>query len=53
MPISTERATGYNLSWTSSQTLLQRDAAWHFFKTNAYGSARARLLEKDGFDFSS
>ena len=53
MPISTEQATGYNLSWTSSQTLLQRDAAWHFFKTNTDGSARARLLEKDGFDFSA
>ena len=52
-PISTEEATGYDLSWTSSQTLLQRDSAWHLFRTNADGSARVRLLEKDGMDFSA
>jgi Tol biopolymer transport system component len=53
IPISTQEATGYDLSWASSQTLLQRDAAWHLFKTNADGSARVRLLEKDGLDFSA
>lgn len=50
-PISTERATGYDLSWTASGKLLQKDAAWHIHATAADGSNRVRLLENDNLVF--
>jgi Tol biopolymer transport system component len=50
-PISTEQATGYGLSWTASGKLLQRDAAYHVYSTEADGSGRIRLLEKDNVLF--
>jgi Tol biopolymer transport system component len=46
-PISTQQATGYNLSWTATGKLLQKDAAWHSYETDADGSNRVRLLEND------
>ncbi len=46
-PISTEQATGYDLAWTQSGKLLQRDAEWHMYATAADGSNRVRLLEND------
>ena len=46
-PISTEQATGYELSWMASGKLLQRDSAFRVFTTAADGSARVRLLEGD------
>jgi len=46
-PISTEQATGYELSWTASGKLLQRDSAFRIFSTAAEGSGRVRLLEGD------
>ncbi len=51
IPISTEQATGYDLEWTASGKLLQRDSAMHFYVSNADGSGRTRLLENDGVDF--
>ena len=51
IPISTEQATGYDLEWTASGKLLQRDSAMHFYVSNADGSDRTRLLENDGVDF--
>jgi eukaryotic-like serine/threonine-protein kinase len=51
--ISTERATGYDLSWTAAGTLLQRDAAWHIYATAADGSQRVRLLENDKVVFAA
>ena len=52
-PISTERATGYELSWTAAGKLLQKDAAWHIYATAADGSQRVRLLEKDNLVFDA
>jgi Tol biopolymer transport system component len=52
-PISTEQATGYDLSWTGSGKMLQRDAAMHLFMTNADGGDRVRLLDNDGVDFGA
>jgi eukaryotic-like serine/threonine-protein kinase len=51
VPISTEQATGYDLEWTASGKLLQRDSAMHFYVSNGDGSGRTRLLENDGVDF--
>ena len=51
--ISTERATGYDLSWTSAGKLLQKDAAWHIYATAADGSQRVRLLENDNVVFAA
>ncbi len=51
--ISTERATGYGLSWTAAGKLLQKDAAWHIYATAADGSQRVRLLEKDKVVFAA
>jgi Tol biopolymer transport system component len=51
--ISTEQATGYDLSWTGSGKMLQRDAAMHLFMTNADGGDRVRLLDNDGVDFGA
>ena len=51
VPISTEQATGYDLEWTASGKLLQRDSAMHFYVSNADGSGRTRVLENDGVDF--
>jgi Tol biopolymer transport system component len=44
-PISTEQATGYNLSWTAAGQLLQEDGAYHIFVTRGDGADRVRLLE--------
>jgi eukaryotic-like serine/threonine-protein kinase len=52
-PISTERATGYDLSWTAAGKLLQKDAAWHIYATAADGSQRVRLLENDNLVFDA
>jgi eukaryotic-like serine/threonine-protein kinase len=49
--ISKEQATGYELSWTASGKLLQKDLNWHIYETNADGSNRTRLFEKDDVDF--
>ena len=50
-PISTEQATGYGLAWTANGKLVQWDTAWHMYATNADGSNRVRLLEKDDLVF--
>lgn len=50
-PISTEQATGYDLTWTTTNKLVQKDVASHFYATNADGSSRVRLLENDAVDF--
>ncbi len=52
-PISTEQATGFNLSWTATGKLLQKDAAWHIYATAADGSNRVRLLENDDLVFDA
>jgi Tol biopolymer transport system component len=51
-PISTEQATGYDLSWTSAGKLLQRDASFHVFATGADGSNRVRVIENNGITFA-
>ena len=51
--ISTERATGYDLSWTATGKLVQKDAAWHIYLTAADGSQRVRLLENDKVIFAA
>jgi len=51
VPISSEQATGYSLSWTAAGKLLQNDAAYHIYVTAGDGSGRARLLENDDSDF--
>jgi Tol biopolymer transport system component len=43
-PISAERATGYNLSWTASGRLLQANHDGHTYLTAADGSGRVPLL---------
>ena len=50
-PISTQEATGYDLSWTATGKLLQKDVAWHIYETAADGSNRVRLLENDTVNF--
>ncbi len=50
-PISTEQATGYEISWTAAGKLLQRDAAFHIYVTAGDGSSRVRLLENDDLAF--
>ena len=52
-PISTEQATGFQLSWTATGKLLQRDVSWHIYETDADGSNRVRLLENDAVDFNA
>jgi serine/threonine protein kinase/Tol biopolymer transport system component len=52
-PISTEQATGYDLTWTTTNKLVQMDTALHIFATNADGSGRVRLLENDGVNFGA
>jgi serine/threonine protein kinase/Tol biopolymer transport system component len=49
--ISTEQATGYDLSWTADGKLLQEDAAFHIYVTAADGSKRVRLLQNDDVNF--
>jgi Tol biopolymer transport system component len=44
-PISTEQATGYNISWTAAGKLLQEDGAYRVFVTRGDGADRVRLLE--------
>jgi eukaryotic-like serine/threonine-protein kinase len=52
-PISTEQATGYDLTWTTTKKLVQMDVTSHLYATNADGSSRVRLLENDGVDFGA
>jgi Tol biopolymer transport system component len=52
-PISTQQATGYDLSWTATGKLLQKDMSWHIDETAADGSNRIRLVENDGLLFSA
>jgi eukaryotic-like serine/threonine-protein kinase len=52
VPISTEQATGYALSWTASGKLLQGDLASRVYSTAADGSARVRLLENTPLAFN-
>ena len=53
VPISTEQATGFDLSWTTTGKLLQKDATWHIYATAADGSNRVRLLENDDLVFDA
>ncbi|HEX6905511.1 MAG TPA: protein kinase [Terriglobales bacterium] len=53
MPISTQQATGYDLSWTATGKLLQKDVSWHIDETAADGSDRIRLLPNDSLLFSA
>ena len=46
-PISTEQATGYELSWIAAGKLLQRDSVFRIYTTAADGSNRTRLLVND------
>jgi eukaryotic-like serine/threonine-protein kinase len=48
-PISTERATGYDLSWTASGRLLQANGDGRTYVTAADGSGRVPLLANDEF----
>jgi eukaryotic-like serine/threonine-protein kinase len=52
-PISTQQATGYDLSWTATGKLLQKDVSWHIDETAADGSNRIRLVENDSLLFSA
>ncbi len=52
-PVSTQQATGYDLSWTATGKLLQKDVSWHIDETAADGSNRIRLLENDSLLFSA
>jgi eukaryotic-like serine/threonine-protein kinase len=52
-PVSTQQATGYDLSWTATGKLLQKDMSWHIDETAADGSNRVRLLENDSLLFSA
>jgi eukaryotic-like serine/threonine-protein kinase len=45
IPISTEQATGYALSWTAAGKLLQQDGAFNSYITGVDGTARVRLVE--------
>jgi len=51
-PISNEQATGYELSWTASGRLLQRDTAFRVYSVAADGSNRVRLAEGAQLAFS-
>ena len=50
-PISPQQATGYDLAWTATGKLLQKDVSWHFYETAFDGSNRVRLLENDSVLF--
>jgi eukaryotic-like serine/threonine-protein kinase len=52
-PISTQQATGYELSWTATGKLLQKDVSWQVYQTAPYGSDRVRMLENDSMLFSA
>ena len=52
-PVSTQQATGYELSWTATGKLLQKDMSWHIDETAADGSNRIRLVENDSLLFSA
>ena len=51
-PISKEQATGYEISWTASGKLLQRDWAFHSYETAADGSDRVDLLDSAEISFA-
>ncbi len=51
-PISNERATGYQISWTAAGKLLQRDAGRHSYETAADGSGRVDLLNRAEITFA-
>ncbi len=46
-PISTEQATGYELSWTAAGKLLQKDLGKRAYVTDPDGSNRTRLLQSN------
>jgi len=50
VPISSEQATGYSLSWTAAGKLLQSGGGLQVYVTAADGSGRVRLLENDFID---
>ncbi len=52
-PASTQQATGYDLAWTATGKLLQKDMSWHIDQTAADGSNRIRLVENDSLLFSA
>jgi eukaryotic-like serine/threonine-protein kinase len=52
VPISTEQATGYGLSWTAAGKLLQDDGTNHVYITGADGSNRVPLLAGNELIFS-
>jgi serine/threonine protein kinase/Tol biopolymer transport system component len=52
-PVSTQQATGYELSWTATGKLLQKDVSWHIHETAADGSNRIHLVESDSLLFSA
>ena len=51
-PISTEQATGYEMSWTAGGKLLQRDSSFRAYISGPDGSNRTRLLEHDDLVFA-
>jgi eukaryotic-like serine/threonine-protein kinase len=46
-PISTEQATGYELSWTAAGKLLQKDLGKHAYVTDSDGSNRTLVLQSN------
>jgi serine/threonine protein kinase/Tol biopolymer transport system component len=52
-PVSTQQATGYDLSWTAAGKLLQKDMSWHIDETAADGSNRIRLVDNDSLLLSA
>ena len=51
--ISSQRATGYDISWTGAGTLLQEDARFHVYETAGDGSGRVDLLGMDDLAFAA
>jgi eukaryotic-like serine/threonine-protein kinase len=51
-PISHEQATGYWLSWTGSDKLLQKDLVNHVYSTGPDGGSRVGLLENSPLVFN-
>jgi serine/threonine protein kinase/Tol biopolymer transport system component len=50
-PISTEQATGFWLSWTAADKLVQEDVELKLYMTAADGTSRVRLFENDFVGF--
>jgi len=51
-PISSERSTGQEISWTTAGRLLQQDEELHIYVTGGDGSNRTRLLENTDVAFN-